>query len=215
MSALRVPLLSVLLVTHGCADTHQLLLDRGTSEAPWTDCTGPGSGVEDGAHRDACAIAEGSLCTVVGETDTQRVLAMCLDGSLIRSTARVAARTIPAGRCEEPNVRLSAHTEWYVQTGGPGCLSLATCDGGPGFGGVYELCPAPMVSGPRPGAESISPWTDCEEILEGGTDGDPCAGSEICAGVRHLEGSYTSNPLLAWCDAGILRMYAPPLSPTF
>jgi len=143
----------------------------------------------------------GECGTAVAGGETRRG-AVCDGGSLL--LARIEERFEDGmGPCAGSRDALSdAFVAFDART--QACVEVTFCNevlGGGAALRVAEVCQIGAASGVGPGTLV----TDCEMAVNEGTDGGPCSGTFGCFADRTIAPGDVL-PVLAWCDAGLLRL---------
>jgi len=185
----RSALLALLIV--GCSDSHD-------GERPFVDSCGVA--IEQGRLGDDCALS--GECGQRDRTGDRRDAALCDSGALIAADIRERTSS-GSGPCPG---------EWHDEsdafvsfaTVGEGCVEVTFCNEVVGGGTALRIAEVCQV-GPAMAADPESPQGDCVRAAAEGTDGDACAGDFACIADREIApGDFL--PVIAWCDAGILRL---------
>ncbi|MCA9610914.1 MAG: hypothetical protein KC619_35210 [Myxococcales bacterium] len=191
----------------GCTTQSHTLLGE-SDDMVFTDC----DALEAGEQLDRCDFNWGAGCQAVNLPETADYQTMhsvsCASGELIVSDVVIAEPPVAVATCEGAFVSAINGTRFDVVPAGVGCVSVTYCGEvrtPPRAGSLgrwqAEICQAT----PRPGrGDGDAAWTECEGVIEGARDGEPCAGELRCAGLRENEYGFASE-YIAWCDAGVLR----------
>lgn len=197
-------LFALLAAASGCAPESHALLS--SMEAPvFTDC----DALDDGIHMDRCDFAWGTGCTLVNAEDTAAYQvghsAECADGDLLVTDSVVEAAPVATTDCDEP-FEGAGGLRFDVAPTTHGCADVTFCGPGRPTDGLVRWTAQVCQSPPGPArTREEGAWTTCDGLIAEARDGEPCAGALVCAGDREVVG-FDPLPLIAWCDAGVLRI---------